>query len=83
VPLRCTAVHQHEQTGYSRFHPAPAERLLGPGSWKVATLNEMTQSEAVGALGFPPVMEKEPVITASDVGYDHIHAGIKSILGGV
>src|SRR5437764_9138944 len=28
-------------------------------------------------------MEKEPVMTASDVGYDHIHTWIKSILGPV
>src|SRR5207249_1553063 len=45
----------------------------------------MTQSEAVGTLVLTntPVMEKEPVMTASDVGYDHIHAWIKSILGPV
>jgi hypothetical protein len=28
-------------------------------------------------------MEKEPVMTASDVGYGHIHTWIKSILGPV
>src|SRR5439155_1364214 len=45
----------------------------------------MTQSEAVGTLVLTntPVMEKEPVMTASDVGYDHIHTWIKSILGPV
>jgi hypothetical protein len=51
----------------------------------VVTFDEMTQNEAVGTLVFTntPVMEKEPVMTASDVGYDHIHAWIKSILGPV
>ena len=53
--------------------------------WGVATFDEMTQSEAVGTLVLTntPVMEKEPVMTASDVGYDHIHTWIKSILGPV
>ena len=51
----------------------------------MATFDEMTQSEAVGTLVLTntPVMEKEPMMTASDVGYDHIHAWIKSILGPV
>ena len=51
----------------------------------MATFDEMTQSEAVGTLVLTntPVMEKEPVMTASDVGYDHIHTWIKSILGPV
>ena len=58
---------------------------LGVVPWGVATFDEMTQSEAVGTLVLTntPVMEKEPVMTASDVGYDHIHTWIKSILGPV
>src|SRR5437899_10980505 len=61
------------------------ECMTGFVPWGVATCDEMTQSEAVGTLVLThtPVMEKEPMRTASDVGYDQSHAWIKSILGPV
>jgi hypothetical protein len=65
--------------------PKHRTKACGHLPWGVATFDEMTQSEAVGTLVLTntPVMEKEPMMTASDVGYDHIHAWSKSILGPV